>query len=479
MEVPPSLREPPTQADVTSARRRRTRWVGPGIVVLVVATIVAVVIGRSYSPVAPAAPTSYTIFGDAVPTNASASDDKSVELGVRITTASPGWITAIRYYRGPQNTGEHKGTLWGSEGEQLAQTTFRDTTAPGWQEARLSTPVPVQGGSTYTASYSASNGHYSADPGSLSPSKPVTTRDLTAVQGVFTYDGGVPESSSRDMNYYVDVEFTSAAPAASSTGSTVMPAPSSPIASDAPSRATRPGSSSTGVPAGTTLTAYTGPLTITTAGTVIDAKDITGALVIRAKGVTIRNSKIHDDPRAVAGVYVEDSGSATITDSEIYNFQVGITYSNWTAVRVDLHDLSFDGVKIGSNVRLQDSWVHSPKPSADAHWDGGQVQAGVTDTVIQGNYIDVGAGDANSALFLTPDLGPSTAGPLTVKDNWLDGGNFTLAVLDGDGGKYYISAITVTGNRIGRGGRYGPANVKVPVTWSGNVWDDTGTTINR
>ena len=360
---------------------------------------------------------------------------------------------------------------------------FTETSATGWQQAQLDTAVTVQSGITYTASYSAPAGHYAADAQALSPAKPVTTQSLTALQGVFSYDGGIPKSSAQDMNYFVDVLFTAADPLSGSNtrGAPTPAAASSSItaSTSAPSRSDKPGPTNTGVPAGTALSAYTGPLTITTAGTVIDGKDITGALIVQAKDVVIRRSRIHDDPGAVAGVYVQDSGSATITDSEIFNFQVGITYSNWTGIRVDIHDTTFDGMKIGSNVRLEDSWVHDPRPTADAHWDGGQVQAGITNTVIHHNTIDVSGGDANSALFLTPDLGPSTDGPLTVTDNWLDGGSFTIAVLDGDGGKYFISRITVTGNRFGRGGRYGPANVKVPVTWSSNVWDDSSEAVNR
>jgi hypothetical protein len=201
-------------------------------------------------------------------------------------------------------------------------------------------------------------------------------------------------------------------------------------------------------------------------------------LVIRAKDVIIRNSKIHDDPRAVAGIYVQDGGSATITDSEIYNFEIAITYANWMAIRVNIHDITFDGIKASSNVRLQDSWIHDPRPSSDAHWDGVQVQNGVTNTVITGNNIEA-SGNANSALFLCPDLGPSTNGPLTVTGNWLNGGNYTVYVLDGANGKYYISNILVTSNRFGHGGRYGPTYVNVPVKWSGNVWDDTGAPVNH
>lgn len=239
----------------------------------------------------------------------------------------------------------------------------------------------------------------------------------------------------------------------------------------------KPDASSTGVPAGTALTPYDGPLTITENGTVIDAMDVTGALIVRAKDVIIRNSKIHDDPGAVAGINIQDGASATIVDSEIYNFQVGIVYENWTAVRVNMHDITFDGIKMGSNAQLIDSWIHSPKPSSDSHWDGVQVQAGVTNTVIKGNVIDASGADANSALFLAPDQGPSTNGPLTVAGNWLDGGNYTVFVNDGAGKQYYITDISVTDNRFGHGAKYGPAYVNVPVTWTGNVWDDTGASV--
>jgi hypothetical protein len=231
------------------------------------------------------------------------------------------------------------------------------------------------------------------------------------------------------------------------------------------------------VPAGTSLTPYTGPLTITKDGTVIDSKDVAGALDIRAKNVVIRNSKIHDDMSAVAGINVTDGATATITDSEIYNFQVGIVYTGFTATRVNMHDITFDGLKMSSNATLRDSWIHNPKPQADAHWDGVQVQNGVTDTLIEHNNIDPSGADTNSALFLCPDLGPTTDGPLVVKDNWLNGGNYTVYILDGANGTYYIRDIEFTGNRFGRDNSFGPTYVNVPVNWSGNVWDDTGATL--
>ena len=50
-----------------------------------------------------------------------------------------------------------------------------------------------------------------------------------------------------------------------------------------------PDATTAGVPSGTTLTAYTGPMTITQAGTVIEGKIIDGTLTIDAANVTIKN----------------------------------------------------------------------------------------------------------------------------------------------------------------------------------------------
>ena len=53
-----------------------------------------------------------------------------------------------------------------------------------------------------------------------------------------------------------------------------------------------PGPENTGVPAGTNLTPYTGPCTITTPSTIIDSKIVNCDLEIKATGVIIRKSEI-------------------------------------------------------------------------------------------------------------------------------------------------------------------------------------------
>ena len=432
--------------------------------------------GPSQAAIAPE-----NMFGSATPSVKADVDPNRVELGVQFRAAVAGKVTGIRFYKGAGNSGTHTGTLWRGA-TSLATGTFTAETASGWQVLTFSSPVHITAGTIYTASYLAPKGHYSVNDRYAFPR---LAGNLAAIRGVYKYGGGYPTSVYQKSNYWVDVTFaaTTDAPLPTTAPRTTTTAPTSVVvpttstsATSAPptSSLVKPGPSNTGVPSGTVLTPYTGPRIITTANTVIDSKDVTGSLIIRAKNVVIRNSKIHDDPTAVAGINVEDSGSATITDSEIYNFQVGIVYNNWTAIRINMHDITFDGMKMASNAQLRNSWIHNPRPSADAHWDGVQVQSGVTNTVIQGNFIDATGASANSALFLCPDLGPSTNGPLTVTGNWLDGGNYTLNVLDGANKTYYIANISVTNNRFGHGGRYGPTYVNVPVTWTGNVWDDTG-----
>ncbi|NYI59709.1 right-handed parallel beta-helix repeat-containing protein [Cellulomonas soli] len=213
-----------------------------------------------------------------------------------------------------------------------------------------------------------------------------------------------------------------------------------------------------------------GGIRVTQAGQVIDGLDVDGDISIEAPGVVIRNSRIHGS--GTYGVYVR-SGSVTITDTEIFGFENAIAGSSWTASRVDIHSTYGDGVKLGSDVVLEDSWIHDMTPSSGAHADGAQMQSGVTNLTIRRNVIDMTTAEgANSALFLAPDQGPSTDGPVLVEQNVLDGGHYTVFCVDGNDGQYVVGNITIRSNTFGRGADYGAARVNVPVTWAGNVYTE-------
>ncbi|MFJ4207388.1 DUF4082 domain-containing protein [Paenarthrobacter sp. NPDC089675] len=162
-----------------------------------------------------------TIFGSLAPQVAASTDTKSVELGTAFTVSQTGNVTGIRFYKGTGNTGTHVGSLWNSAGTRLAQVTFTNETATGWQTATLSTPVALSTGQTYVVSYRAPNGRYSYTQGFFNTTW--TSGVFTAAgpnNGLYRYGtGGVmPNSSWNATNYFVDVVYATG-------GQTQAPAP--------------------------------------------------------------------------------------------------------------------------------------------------------------------------------------------------------------------------------------------------------------
>jgi hypothetical protein len=135
-----------------------------------------------------------------------------VQLGVRFYATRPGYITGLRFYRGPENAGPNEAHLWRADGTLLATATFLDTGGVGWQEVRLEEAMPIAAYATYIASYHAPAGHYSADNGFFVGS--VLSGPLVAPgsgsNGVYCYGGlgCFPTETYGRSNYWVDVVFT-------------------------------------------------------------------------------------------------------------------------------------------------------------------------------------------------------------------------------------------------------------------------------
>jgi hypothetical protein len=155
-----------------------------------------------------------SIFSSAVAPAADV-DTNAVELGVKFQSdTAGGYITALRFYKNPGNTGTHVGHLWTRTGALLATVTFINETAVGWQHAALSPPVPIAANTTYIASYHTGVGRYAAS-GSFFTSA-VTNPPLRALangadggNGVYRYgpSGSFPDQSYQSANYWVDVVY--------------------------------------------------------------------------------------------------------------------------------------------------------------------------------------------------------------------------------------------------------------------------------
>ncbi|AWN52476.1 Mo-co oxidoreductase dimerization domain protein [Methylobacterium sp. 17Sr1-1] len=153
----------------------------------------------------------------ATPAVANESDTGAVELGVKFQASSAGTVSAIKFYKGSQNTGTHTGTLWSSTGQALATATFTNESASGWQTATFSSPVALTAGATYTASYHTNTGHYSTTTNGFANA--VTNGPLTAPStgnGVYAYGSSslFPTSTYQNTNYWVDVVFNPSGTAA-------------------------------------------------------------------------------------------------------------------------------------------------------------------------------------------------------------------------------------------------------------------------
>ncbi|WP_104162714.1 DUF4082 domain-containing protein [Cryobacterium sp. N22] len=149
-----------------------------------------------------------TIFGSQEPATADSEDARSVELGVRFTSAVGGSVTGIRFFKSTLNTGTHSGSLWTVEGERLASVTFEAESASGWQTASFADPVTISPGTTYVASYLAPEGHYASDPGAFTEETVSAHLRVPVDGGLFEYgSGGFPTQTHDQTNYYVDVLF--------------------------------------------------------------------------------------------------------------------------------------------------------------------------------------------------------------------------------------------------------------------------------
>jgi Domain of unknown function (DUF4082)/Galactose oxidase-like, Early set domain/Bacterial Ig-like domain/Fibronectin type III domain len=180
-----------------------------------------------------------SVWNDGTPSGSSQSDDPNAQtLGVQFQASSSGFITGVRFYKEPSDTGAHIGSLWSSTGTLLASGTFSNETASGWQELDFSAPVAITAGATYVASYFTGTGYPAGDPQGLASA--VTNGPLTALAGggVYAYGGAntFPTNVYNNNNYWVDVVYsqsagatppvvTTVSPSSGSTGNAVSVAP--------------------------------------------------------------------------------------------------------------------------------------------------------------------------------------------------------------------------------------------------------------
>lgn len=527
----------PTRIHIRTRARRMRR-----LLVVLLAAILAVT-GLAVVDSATAASRSTGIFADTLlPATPADADRTAVELGIRFSPNASGTISALQYYQGAKASGVTTATLWAADGAVLARTTFPASTKVGWRTVALSTPVAVTAGKTYVASYNAPNGGYPVTERDLTKAKTQNGFALPAGAGVYRYGktGKIPTSTFAGSNYLVDIVFSASgtagrpAPAPTATATpkptpkptataTPKPTPSAtatpkptPTATatpkPTPTPTTQPGTgtpstggtvvlgrtfpsaANTGVPAGTALTAYTGPCTIQTANVVIDGKQVDCYLRILAKGVVIKNSVING---GVYADYNDNVGSFTITDSEVRAGDgpgTGIGDANFTATRVEVTG-GTRSINCYANCTAQASYVHGQwNDTSGVNHESG-IRFNINSTLI-GNTIACDANDyppdagCSAAITGYPDFDPVQN--VTVDGNLIIAGSGGYCSYGGaTTGKPYsgqtknvkfTNNIYQRGTEMGDGGRGYVCGFWGPITsfdssapgaeWSNNLYDD-------
>lgn len=220
-----------------------------------------------------------------------------------------------------------------------------------------------------------------------------------------------------------------------------------------------PGPSNTGVPAGTQLTVWDGPLTITEADAHIDGLEIRGLVTIKAPNVLITNSRIlgpATPPPADRGlIQVADAGvSVTVQDSEVFaqypSYRLrGVIGKNFTLIRVNMHHVIDQMIITGDNVLVQDSWLHDNTyylqdpnyNNTPSHDDNAQISIGKNLRFLHNTM----QGTHNAAIQITQDRGPVT--DIVVQGNFIDNGACSINIAEKSYGP--IKGMTIKDNVFG------------------------------
>lgn len=238
-----------------------------------------------------------------------------------------------------------------------------------------------------------------------------------------------------------------------------------------------------GIPAGLELTDYTGPCTISEAGTVLDAVRVTcDRLDVAAEGVVLRRS--HLPPVDVDGpgrsVLIEDS----LVDGGDY-VGAAVGYGSITLRRSEVRGAQHS-VNCAGDCVVEDSLLHDQALPDGADWHNNAfLSNGGSGMVLRRNVLhctpldnDAGGG-CSGDLTLLGDFAP--VADVTIEDNVFKASpsGFCLR-LGEDPGKAFgtqTTGIVVTGNVFEAGdsgmcGAFGAVtSVPADVQWTGNTWD--------
>jgi hypothetical protein len=266
-----------------------------------------------------------------------------------------------------------------------------------------------------------------------------------------------------------------------------------------------PASSNTGVPAGTPMKSVPGQVSSgpgwawNTAGGYLEVSGnganltglkVNGNIDVSANNVTINHVKINAGGDGSMGVSLRHTSNVTVENSNINGLNTGDNrlfvgikdiYGDDTGTVVENNNITktSTAVQIYAGT-IEGNYIHQPGMASTDHVNGVTANGDDLPLLIQNNTILNNFGQTDT-IGLFQDF--STVSNVTINDNFLAGGGYTI--YGGMGSYGQSSNIHVTNNEIStmyhsHGGLYGPVadfdSTAPGNTWSGNTYS-TGVTI--
>jgi chitodextrinase len=370
--------------------------------------------------------------------------------------------------------------------------------------------------------------YYNGDPNGRLDTTTLTngTHTLTAK----AYNAGGTEVAESSESVTVNNAAPAPPPTTTTTPTTTTPAPTgtSCFASPGSCGYPDPAYGNVGVPAGTNLTP-SGSITVSTAGTVINGLNVTGEIDVNANNVTIQNTKVtmtgggcgptntcaNSDIHVLCDCNVTVSHVELTTDSSTtVEHAIRNSYGGFLTVDHVYQHGNADALCWCGDANISDSYSTIHLAISNDHLENTYTD-GDTDTMNHNTFLNATQQTANIFANTNNGTGGTCSNHLTVTNNLLAGGGYTIYPC-GNASSAGSSSLTFTDNRIARcgggnevsgpggtwlcsdapksapylstdghgwfprGGSYGyDANIYCgSSTWTRNVWDDSGATIN-
>ncbi len=304
-----------------------------------------------------------------------------------------------------------------------------------------------------------------------------------------------------DVGHTLDVVVTATNSAGTSSATSAQTAAVTEVSSgqqtnciNAPSVCGYPDATNTGVPAGTTLTAQTNDINVTTPGTTIKDIALTGTIDVDANNTTIEDSEITVDgtqagcnsPCGGKGIWTKPGVTGTIirhvtchggapTGDNVTEFCIQSNDSSTQVSYAHLYNCTtgFVGPGTWSNSFVDQTGATIPQEHYEDIYYGG----GGGPLIVNHNTMLNPQGQT-AVVFASVDFGNQTT--LTITNNLMAGGGYMIYGGGSGSGGSVLGPVTITGNRFSRkyypdGGYYGLDSYMTNsvTTWSGNIWDDT------